>query len=130
MKLITSSEFRKRGTLLPIVAVFCFLLCSISFPAEAQTILWNEDWEDGNWTDWSVTAGTWEVGVPTSGPMSAHGGTQCAGTNLSGNYAPSVDSRLVSPAFVVPPSDQYPALRSGTGGISAPPIMGKCRSNR
>jgi len=49
------------------------------------------------------------VGVPTSGPMAAHEGTQCAGTNLSGDYALTVDSRLVSPAFVVPASElPYP----------------------
>jgi len=69
-----------------------------------------ETWE-GGLGSWSPERGIWEVGVPTSGPMSAHGGTQCAGTNLIGDYSPNIETRLVSPAFVVPASDQHPALR-------------------
>jgi|GEM_PF-1827281 len=63
MKRIALSELRKRGMLIPMLTFFLF--CAMTFPAEAQAILWNEDWEDGNWSDWTVTAGTWEVGVPT-----------------------------------------------------------------
>jgi len=73
-----------------------------------------ESFESGA-SDWSVSAGTWEVGMPTSGPATnaagrrAHSGTNCAATVLSGNYAAGVDSRLTSPAFVVPTNS--PALR-------------------
>ena len=73
---------------------------------------WNnpETFEFDGWVDWSVSAGTWEIGKPTSGPNTAHAGTNCAGTVLTGNYAYNVDSRLISPSFVVPASNS-PALR-------------------
>ena len=54
--------------------------------------------------DWSVTSGTWEVGKPTSGPSAAHGGTNCVGTVLAGNYGWNMDTRLISPAFAIPAS--------------------------
>ena len=66
-----------------------------------------ESFESGE-DDWSVNAGTWEVGVPTSGPRTnsagfrAHSGTNCAATVLAGNYANNVNSSLISPAFTVP----------------------------
>jgi hypothetical protein len=55
--------------------------------------------------DWAATAGSWEVGKPTSGPNAAHSGTNCAGTVLSGNYPNSADSRFISPPFFVPPTN-------------------------
>ena len=61
--------------------------------------------------DWYVEGGDWEVGVPTSGPGSAHSGTNCAATVLGGNYADETSGRLDSPAFVVPSADQNPRLR-------------------
>jgi hypothetical protein len=67
--------------------------------------------------DWFVESGTWEVGVPTSGPAAnsagrrAFAGTNCAATVLGGSYDSSVDSRLVSPAFVVPAVTENPRLR-------------------
>jgi hypothetical protein len=65
---------------------------------------------EGGLGDWSVTAGTWEVGKPTVGPATnavgfrAHSGTNCAGTVLAGNYGWNMDTRLVSPQFAVPAS--------------------------
>ena len=61
----------------------------------------------------------WQVGQPTKagGPAvnafgsQAHGGTNCAATVLGGNYPAELDTRLVSPAFVVPPLGQNPRLR-------------------
>jgi hypothetical protein len=61
--------------------------------------------------DWSSETGTWEVGVPTSGPGSAHSGTNCLATVLRGNYFDGLESRFVSPSFVVPNADQNPRLR-------------------
>src|SRR5262249_18235669 len=61
--------------------------------------------------DWSVDNGTWEVGVPSSGPRAAHSGGQCAATVLAGNYGENVTTRLVSPAFEVPAANQSPRLR-------------------
>ena len=69
-----------------------------------------EDFESG-FDDWSADEGSWEVGVPTSGPASAHGGQNCAGTNLEGNYQESAEGRLVSPPFVVPAASENPRLR-------------------
>jgi hypothetical protein len=61
--------------------------------------------------DWYAEQGTWEVGVPTSGPGAAHSGTNCAATVLAGNYERFVDSRLISPPFTVPGTNQNPRLR-------------------
>ena len=55
--------------------------------------------------------GVWEIGVPTSGPGSAHGGTNCLATILSGNYTDDRSSRVVSPAFAVPAAGLNPRLR-------------------
>ena len=64
-----------------------------------------ESFESGpNTNDWAVDAGTWEIGMPASGPKAAHTGTNCAATVLAGNYANNVDSRLISPPFQVPAS--------------------------
>ncbi len=69
-----------------------------------------ENWESGM-GDWYAELGTWQVGVPTSGPGSAYSGQNCAATVLDGNYPPFADSRLRSPSFVVPDASQNPRLR-------------------
>ena len=61
--------------------------------------------------NWSVDRGVWEVGTPGLGPEGAHSGSQCAGTVLGGNYKAHIDSRLISPEFVVPLADERPRLR-------------------
>src|SRR5262249_34225155 len=61
--------------------------------------------------DWWVNNGVWQVGTPTTGPGAAFGGTNCAGTGLSGNVPASQASSLISPVFVVPAADQSPRLR-------------------
>ncbi|MBK7047829.1 MAG: choice-of-anchor J domain-containing protein [bacterium] len=48
-------------------------------------------------SSWRTTNGVWEVGTPTSGPMAAHSGTRCWGTNLSGNYHYGAIDTLVTP---------------------------------
>ena len=59
-----------------------------------------EGFEDSGAGDrWVADYGVWEIGVPTSGPGSAHGGTNCLATVLSGNYTDDRESRVVSPAF-------------------------------
>ncbi|BBO84834.1 hypothetical protein DSCO28_54000 [Desulfosarcina ovata subsp. sediminis] len=57
---------------------------------------------ESGWGDWYADRGVWQVGTPTSGPGSAHGGTQCVGTVLDGNYPDYTDSRLVSPTLTLP----------------------------
>ncbi len=59
-----------------------------------------------------MDAGTWEVGVPTSGPDSAFNGQNCAATVLNGNYPAYADTRLIRhTSFVVPSANQNPRLR-------------------
>jgi hypothetical protein len=65
-----------------------------------------ENFESG-WDGWSADRGVWQVGTPTAGPTSCHNGTQCAGTNLDGNYPPDTDSSLISPSI------QLPAVSAG-----------------
>ncbi len=57
-----------------------------------------EGFENGS-GDWHVDAGTWEVGSVANG---AHSGTGVAATVLDGNYHAVIDTRLISPWFVVP----------------------------
>lgn len=72
--------------------------------------LWSEGWE-GTWTThWHVDGGTWQVGLPTSGPNAAYAGQNCAATVLAGNYDDGVNTRLIRHTpFVVPSVD--PRLR-------------------
>ena len=60
-----------------------------------------EDFESGI-GDWSADNGLWEVGEPTVGPMGAHSGQNCVGTVLDGNYSNYANTRLISPAIVLP----------------------------
>jgi hypothetical protein len=76
---------------------------------EPPTLHFPESFEsDPRMSDWSVDFGTWQIGVPTTGPTNnalgfrAHSGTNCAATVLDGTYANYVDSRLTSPPFTVP----------------------------
>jgi bacillopeptidase F (M6 metalloprotease family) len=69
-----------------------------------------EDWESGL-DDWYVESGSWEVGVPSDGPIGAHDGDNCVATRLNGLYSNWVESRLISPHFVVPSAEQDPGLR-------------------
>ncbi len=62
--------------------------------------------------DWSVDRGTWQVGVPTSGPRAAFSGTNCASLAVTGgDYQANVDSRFISPPLAVPAANQSPRLR-------------------
>jgi len=56
------------------------------------TLDFTEDFEGGGGS-WSA-AGDWQIGTPTAGPLAAHGGTKCAGTNLSGNYSSGANAML------------------------------------
>ena len=69
-----------------------------------------EDFEN-DLGDWYVNRGTWQVGAPTSGPQEAFTGDKVAATVLDGNYAEWVSSRLASPKFVVPDSNESPRFR-------------------
>jgi len=69
--------------------------------------------------DWYAEQGTWQVGSPakTAGaPTNLLGsqtyvGTNCAVTLLTAAYPDGLNSRLISPFFVVPPASSAPFLR-------------------
>ena len=69
----------------------------------------NPEGFESNADDWAVDFGTWEIGQPTSGPKAGYESANCAATILAGNYTTNVDSRLISPPFLVPSNS--PALR-------------------
>ena len=102
-------------TIISAILLVIFITTFLLNTALSQTIdtLWIEDWENPNWpNDWHVSAGTWEVGNPTSGPNSAHSPGNCAATVLNGNYSEPVDSKLIRHiSFIVPPSSDNPRLR-------------------
>jgi len=84
----------------------CILLCSLFLVAACglhADVLLQQDFESGL-GDWTVDNGVWEVGPPTSGPMAAYAGEQCAATVLAGNFPAGVRSRLISPPITLPPS--------------------------
>ena len=60
---------------------------------------YSEDFESDN-GDFTITgSSSWEWGAPSSGPNSAHSGTNAWATNLSGFYSANEDSSLVSPTI-------------------------------
>ncbi|HPE33762.1 MAG TPA: immune inhibitor A, partial [Bacteroidales bacterium] len=69
-----------------------------------------QDFESG-YGDWYAASGTWEWGIPSSGPSMAHSGQHCVGTRIAGNYQAYSSSRLTSPPFTVPAASQNPRLR-------------------
>ncbi len=90
-----------------------FLGLYIAFlPAQHADTLWSEDFEGDFDASWHADHGTWEGGIPTSGPGSAYDGEKCAATVLNGNYTDYVDSRWIRHIyFKVPSKDQNPRLR-------------------
>ncbi len=97
-------------------SMLCILLLMIFSTgvtrAQQADTLWSEGFE-GNWIDnWYASAGTWEVGTPTSGPGGSYEDLNCAATVLAGNYSEGVRSRLIRfTKFVVPSADLNPRLR-------------------
>jgi len=82
----------------------------ISIEKQVVTFPNPEDFESGV-GNWSSDNGLWEVGEPTVGPSSAHSGTNCIGTVLSGNYQPNSNTRLISPEITLTPiTGQNPML--------------------
>jgi Dockerin type I domain/Secretion system C-terminal sorting domain len=76
-----------------------------------ETVNFPEKWEPMGIKDWNVGYGTWEVGVPTSGPDSAYSPPFCAATVLDGTYGDNTESWLTSPPFKVPSASKQPSLR-------------------
>lgn len=63
--------------------------------------LFSEGFETGIGS-WTILGNVWEVGAPTSGPMSAHSGNNVAATVLAGNYPDYADAFLISPSVNLP----------------------------
>ena len=57
---------------------------------------------ESGWAGWHADGGVWQVGVPTYGPLAAHGGASCAGTHIGGEYPILTYSRLISPTIYLP----------------------------
>lgn len=72
------------------------------------TATWSDGFESGG-LDWDITGGVWAIGEPTAtdGPQ-PFAGANVAGTVLGGDYGPSVDAWLVSPALDVPAAKKHP----------------------
>jgi len=99
----------KKLNLFILIGIIGFFI-SESF-SQQETTVWYEDFESGI-GGWYVDNGTWQVGIPTSGPGAAHGGTQCAATILDGNYSDNQESRLIRYNwFTVPSASENPRLR-------------------
>ncbi len=77
---------------------------SASRPVRSPPV-YPEHFEDGV-GDISAENGSWEVGVPTVGPMAAHSGQQCAGTVVGGDYPILARSRMVLPPVNLPVNPQ------------------------
>jgi hypothetical protein len=66
---------------------------------------------EGGIGNWFADNGIWEVGVPTSGPNSAHSPENVAATVLAGDYPDGTSSRLVSPSIQLPAINAEEELR-------------------
>jgi hypothetical protein len=94
---------------------------SILGVARAQTVLWSDNFDDGNGNNrWAADNGVWQIGSPTIGigpetnsaGYCTHSGPYCATTGLTADYPSGMDSRLIRlQKFAVPAANQYPRLR-------------------
>ena len=96
----------KRGTLSTLLTCLGWTALIVAFQScpsivIAQDTTFFEGFESGSGS-WYATNGVWEVGVPSTGPGSAHSGQNCAGTILGGNYPDNANTRLVSPQIALP----------------------------
>ena len=89
----------RNRVLVGIVLLLTMLFFSLQ-TAYADEVIFSEDFED-DWGDWYADNGIWEVGISPD-PPKAHGGVNCAGTVLDGNYPDNTNSRLISPILILP----------------------------
>lgn len=111
MKTRTLSSQRAWRNFFRMACLVIILFTSSTWATPADT-LWSENFE-GDWTrDWSVDGGTWEAGIPTSGPNKAFRGQKCAATVLAGTYPANANTRLIRhTSFIVPNASLQPRLR-------------------
>ncbi|MCX6271599.1 MAG: choice-of-anchor J domain-containing protein, partial [Bacteroidetes bacterium] len=89
------------------ILIFILVISTSCFAQSNFSEGWEGDWNQ----NWTISNGTWQVGVPINGPGSAHGGQNCAAIVLNGNYPPNANTRLISSAITIPGSTQNPRLR-------------------
>ncbi len=89
----------EKGQLLPVPQIVRSNIATKLAKGPTSTVF-EEDFETGG-TSWS-TSGSWAVGSPTSGPYNGHNSTDCAATNLSGDYPNYADDWLISPSISLP----------------------------
>lgn len=79
------------------------IVLAVAPSVNAQTVVYSEGFEttDGSYIH-TGTLDQWERGAPTSGPGSAHSGSECWATNLDGDVPKNSDSYLTSPAIAIP----------------------------
>jgi bacillopeptidase F (M6 metalloprotease family) len=100
-------------TLFLTLAILTYAISALAASSQEVKTLWFEDWEDPSWTEnWHADQGTWNAGIPTSGPGGAYDGENCAATMLDEHYIEGVRSRLIRhESFTVPSADENPRLR-------------------
>ncbi len=106
------------NTRIHMCAVFASCL-SILGVAHAQTVIWSENFDDGNGNNrWYADNGVWQIGPPSYGPATNSAGCRshtcpdCATTGLTGGYPDLSNSRLIRiQTFTVPSAALFPRLR-------------------
>jgi len=83
------------------VLICLLFLLGVWIGSAHAEVIFTESFES-EWGDWYAENGIWDIGTPTAGPESCHGGSKCAATNLNGNYEVDTDSRLISPPIILP----------------------------
>ncbi len=58
----------------------------VTFAMTVYDGVWAESFEGGCPAGWSL-GGNWQCGTPTAGPATPYDGSNCLGTNLSGDYS-------------------------------------------
>jgi len=92
----------EKGQLIPVPQVSRSSMSSTSSQISSTgTIIFEESFEAGG-TLWSAQE-AWQIGSPNSGPNSGYGSSNCAATNLSGDYPNYADDWLISPNINLPP---------------------------
>lgn len=66
-------------------------------PTNTYSVDFNVDW-----SNWYAENSIWELGAPSSGPVSCFGSGTCMATSLTGNYPDNASSRLTGPTIQLP----------------------------
>ena len=100
-------------------------------PSNMTTIVWSENFDDGNGNDRWAADSVWQIGSPSIGPevnsagYRTHSGPYCATTGLTTNYPQLADARFYRlQSFTVPSAAQYPRLRFWHWFTFPPPTGG------